>query len=244
MARRKKSVPHGYEGTPTNIVGDELNNPFFYIKNHRLSEKQKKFVELALDGAVEIMFINGPAGSTKTYMALYAALRLLAQNPELDILYVRTIAESADRNMGFLPGSADEKFNPYMLPLFDKLEEMLKVSDYQRLLHEKRIEAIPINFLRGANWRNKIVVADEAQNFTFKELTTLITRLGDASKLFICGDFMQSDINGKSGYRAMSDRFSDEESKEQGIHTFRFGVEDIKRSKLLKFIIKRLEESN
>lgn len=240
MARRKK-IHHDDESP---YIGEEINNPFFYIKNHRLTEKQKRFVDLALDSKTSIMFINGPAGSTKTYMAIYAALRLLSADKDLEISYVRTIAESADRNMGALPGDADEKFNPYMLPLKDKLEELLKVSDYQRLLHEKRIDAIPINFLRGANWRNKIVVADEAQNFTFKELTTLITRLGENSKLFICGDFMQSDINGKSGYRAMSDRFTDEESKSQGIHTFKFGVNDIKRSELLKFIIKRLEETN
>tara|TARA_Y100000593_G_scaffold77532_1_gene143581 strand:- start:455 stop:1177 length:723 start_codon:yes stop_codon:yes gene_type:complete len=240
MARKKRVLPEGAE----NLIGSELDNPFFYIKNHRLTEKQKRFVDLALNDETKIMFINGPAGSTKTYMAIYVALRLLAQDKNLEILYVRTIAESADRNMGALPGDADEKFNPYMLPLKDKLEELLKASDYQRLLQEKRIDAIPINFLRGANWRNKIVVADEAQNFTFKELTTLVTRLGENSKLFICGDFMQSDINGKSGYRAMSDRFADPESQEMGIHTFKFNVSDIKRSPLLKFIIKRLEDSN
>ena len=223
---------------------ERIRQPVLLHQKSQTYRKTKKFVELALEEKTKIMFINGPAGSTKTYMAIYAALRLLATDKNLDIQYVRTIAESADRNMGALPGDADEKFDPYMLPLKDKLEELLKTSDYQRLLQEKRIDAMPINFLRGANWRNKIVVADEAQNFTFKELTTLITRLGENSKLFICGDFMQSDINGKSGYRAMSDRFADDESKAKGIHTYRFGVADIKRSELLKFIIKRLEETN
>ena len=108
MARRKKIQQE--DSDP--IIGSELDNPFFYIKNHRLTDKQKKFVELALDDLTKIMFINGPAGSTKTYMAIYAALRLLAQDKNLDILYVRTIAESADRNMGALPGAADEKFDP------------------------------------------------------------------------------------------------------------------------------------
>ena len=201
MARRKRRIA---SDAPESLVGTELENPFFYIKNYRLTEKQKSFAELALADNTKIMLINGPAGSSKTYMAVYAALRLLAHSKEHELLYVRTIIESAERNMGALPGNADEKFNPYMLPLLDKLEELLKVSDYQRLLQEKRIDAIPINYLRGANWRNKIVVADEAQNFTFKELTTLITRIGEGTKIFVCGDFMQSDINGKTGYRAMS----------------------------------------
>ena len=239
MARKKVRSSEGAD-----FQTGEDHTPFFYINNHRLSDRQKEFVELALDPEVKIMLINGPAGSTKTYMAIYAALRLLSHEGPLDLLYARTIIESADRNMGALPGNADEKFNPYMLPLLDKLEEFLKPGDCHRLLAEKRIEALPVNFLRGANWINKIVVADEAQNFTFKELTTLITRIGNNTKLFVCGDFMQSDINGKSGYRGMCDRFGDPESKKMGIHTFKFGVEDIKRSAILKFIIKRLEQTN
>jgi phosphate starvation-inducible PhoH-like protein len=108
-------------------------------------------------------------------------------------------------------------------------------------LMDERVDALPINFLRGANWIDKIVVADEAQNFTFKELTTLVTRLGKNSKLFICGDFMQSDINGKSGFGPMYDLFNDEDSKLKGIHCFRFTKDDIMRDELLKFIIGKLE---
>ena len=87
---------------------------------------------------------------------------------------------------------------------------------------------MPINFLRGANWNNKLIVADEAQNFTFKELTTLITRLGEDSKLIICGDFMQSDINGKTGFNEMFELFCD-----VFVVVGRFLVK-IKRSKLCR----------
>lgn len=103
------------------------------------------------------------------------------------------------------------------------------------------MSAVPINFLRGASWQNKLVFADEAQNFTTKELTTLITRIGEDSKIIIGGDFFQSDINGKSGFKPTFDKFDDDESKEMGIHTFSFDESDIVRSKILKFIIKRLE---
>jgi phosphate starvation-inducible PhoH-like protein len=100
---------------------------------------------------------------------------------------------------------------------------------------------MPINYLRGSSWKNKVVIADEAQNFTYKELTTLITRIGDNCKLFICGDFMQSDINGKSGFAPMFDLFNDEESEEKGIYSFKFGKEDILRSSILKYIISKLD---
>ena len=189
----------------------------------------------------QIIFVSGPAGSTKTYMAVFSALRHLQKNEELDLLYVRTAIESAEKGLGAFR-TLEEKFNPYMAPLEDKLDEMLPKTTPIKddLIKSGRVQAMPINFLRGASWINKIVVADESQNFTFKELVTLITRIGDGTKLFICGDIMQSDINGKSGFKDMMDLFSDEESKEKGIHCFRFNEHDILEVKY-KNIVKKLK---
>jgi|TARA_B110000305_G_C19441149_1_gene641938 phosphate starvation-inducible PhoH-like protein len=217
----------------------------FKVNNLKLTEKQKLFLALALQEETNIMFVSGPAGSTKTYMAVYAALRHLSANDDLDMFYVRTIIESGDKGLGALPGSVEEKINPYMAPLQDKLIEMLppEKSARSELMESGRIQAMPINYLRGASWKDKIVVADEAQNFTFKELTTLITRLGKNSKLFICGDFMQSDIGSRTGYNDMFKLFNDPESEEKGIHCFGFTKEDILRSELQKYIIGRLEQT-
>ncbi len=217
----------------------------FKVNNLRLTDKQKIFLALALQEETNIMFVSGPAGSTKTYMAVYAALRHLSANDDLDMFYVRTVIESADKGLGALPGSVEEKINPYMAPLEDKLIEMLPQNKTVRkeLIDSGRIQAMPINFLRGASWKDKVVVADEAQNFTFKELTTLVTRLGHNSKLFICGDFMQSDINGKSGYADMFNLFKDKESEDNGIHCFSFNKNDILRSELQKYIIGKLEDN-
>jgi len=214
------------------------------VKNIGLTEKQKSLVRLGLDDNKKVIFITGPAGSTKTFMAVYCALKKLKQSDELDLMYVRTVIESAEKGLGALPGDIDEKVNPYMAPLDDKLRELLPPTTSVRseLIRTKRVQAMPVNFLRGASWVNKIVVADEAQNFTFKELTTLMTRLGENSQLFICGDYMQSDINGKSGFKDMFDLFDDEQSREKGIHCFAFGIEDIKRSEILKYIIKKINK--
>ena len=110
------------------------------------------------------------------------------------------------------------------------------------LFEEGIVSCAPINYLRGASWKNKIVLADEAQNFTKKELITLITRIGEDTKYFICGDLMQSDINGKSGLNEIAKIFDDEESKKNGIHVFTFDKKDILRSEILKFIISKLEK--
>ena len=214
------------------------------VNSLKLTERQKCFLSIAFREKTKIMFIAGPAGSTKTYMAVYSALRLLSAFEELDLMYVRTVIESAEKGLGALPGDIDEKFNPYMAPLEDKLFEMLPKNNTTKkeLLENGRVSAMPINYLRGSSWKDKIVIADEAQNFTYKELTTLITRIGDNCKLFICGDFMQSDINGKSGFAPMFDLFNDEESEEKGIYSFKFGKEDILRSNILKYIISKLDK--
>jgi phosphate starvation-inducible PhoH-like protein len=223
---------------------DQLRPPKITIKNLGLSEKQKTLVRLSLEENNKIIFISGPAGSTKTFMAVYCALKKLKADDSLDLMYVRTIIESADKGLGFLPGDIHEKLNPYMAPLDDKLRELIPPNSgvVEELMKKERVQAMPVNFLRGASWQNKIVVADEAQNFTFKELTTLLTRLGNNSQLFICGDYMQSDINGKSGFKSMFDLFNDESSKEKGIQCFSFGFEDIKRSKILSYIISKIEK--
>lgn len=213
------------------------------VQGKKLTEKQKVFLDLSLQDTTKIMFVSGPAGSTKTYIAVMSALRHLQKDNSLDLLYVRTAIESADKGLGALPGTIEEKFNPYMAPLEDKLAELLPSNTTIKndLLKSGRVQAMPINFLRGANWTNKVVVADESQNFTFKELVTMITRLGENSKLFICGDSMQSDINGKSGFTPMVNLFNDEESRSRGIQTFWFNESDILRSEILKYIVTKLK---
>jgi phosphate starvation-inducible protein PhoH and related proteins len=233
-----------HDKSKKNLVIPQLSQSV-HIHSFKLTEKQKRFLSIAFDPETKLMFVAGPAGSTKTYMAVYSALRLLSAAEDMDLLYVRTVIESAEKGLGALPGDIDEKFNPYMAPLEDKLYEMLPKNNTAKkeMLDSGRISAMPINYLRGANWRNKIVVADEAQNFTYKELTTLVTRIGENCKLFICGDFMQSDINGRSGFPYMFDLFNDKESVSRGIHAFRFGKEDILRSEILKYIISKLDSA-
>jgi phosphate starvation-inducible PhoH-like protein len=186
-------------------------------KKFKFTSKQVHFLDVLLNPDNSIIFVSGPAGTSKTYMSLYAAIQLMIQDKEKNLLYVRSIIESADKGLGSLPGDIAEKFDPFLMPLYDKLEEIIVPQDVVWLKNEQKISAVPVNFLRGASWVDKIVVADEAQNFTFKELTTLITRVGNGSKLIICGDFMQSDIIGKSGFQKIFNVFNDQESKEKGV---------------------------
>jgi phosphate starvation-inducible PhoH-like protein len=176
-------------------------------------------------------------------MAIYAALTLLNQRRVSDLIYIRSAVESSEAKLGFLPGEAEDKMAPYLAPLLDKLIELLPKGDIDYLKKDGRVSSIPVGFLRGLNWNTKVIISDEAQNMTFKELFTLITRTGEFSKVFILGDPEQSDINGKSGFVRMMSYFDDEESKANGIQVFKFTDDDIVRSGLVQFIIKKVRKT-
>ena len=241
MPRRKKK-PEIVNEDEIEKIRKSLTKTNIKLKKIALTEKQTQLLKIIFDNDSKIIFISGPAGTSKTYVAIYGALQLYNMNNERGITYVRTIAESGEKSLGALPGEMAEKINPYMMPMNEKLDELLIPGQASTLKEKEIVKGMPINYLRGASWRDEIVIADESQNFTFKELTTLMTRLGEGSKLIICGDPMQSDINGKSGFADMYSVFNDEESKEKGIHTFHFGPEDIKRSEILKFVIEKISK--
>jgi len=240
MPRRKKK-PEIVNEDEIEKIRKSLTKTNIKLKKIALTEKQTQLLKIIFDNDSKIIFISGPAGTSKTYVAIYGALQLYNMNNERGITYVRTIAESGEKSLGALPGEMAEKINPYMMPMNEKLDELLIPGQASTLKEKEIVKGMPINYLRGASWRDEIVIADESQNFTFKELTTLMTRLGEGSKLIICGDPMQSDINGKSGFADMYSVFNDEESKQKGIHTFHFGAEDIKRSEILKFVISKIQ---
>lgn len=212
------------------------------LEKQPLTEKQKEFISLALNKDVKMIFVSGPAGTSKTYLSVLASLKLMNERRVSDLMYIRSAVESSDSKLGFLPGESDEKMAPYLQPLIDKLDELLPISEVKSLQLDGRIESVPVGYLRGLSWNAKAIVADEAQNMTSKELLTLITRVGEFSKIFVLGDTDQTDIGSKSGFKKMFDIFNDEESKLNGIYTFSFDEDDIVRSKLVKFIIKKIKK--
>jgi phosphate starvation-inducible PhoH-like protein len=213
------------------------------IYKRELTSRQKEFLALAEDKSTKIIFVSGPAGTAKTFLSIFHALTMINEKRVSDLIYIRSAVECSDAKLGFLPGEADDKMSPYIQPLLDKLTEFLPKSDIDILLKEERVTGIPVGFLRGLNWNAKAIIADEAQNMTYKELLTLITRTGEFSKVFILGDPEQSDINGKSGFIKMVSHFDDDESRQNGIHVFRFTEDDIVRSGLVQFIIRKVKKA-
>lgn len=220
---------------------DKLKYDLNIRQRHNLTDKQDEVVDLMLDKKTKVLFLSGPAGVSKTFLAVYAGLLLLQKRSMSDIVYIRSVVESASKGLGYLPGSSDDKLAPFLMPLRDKLDELLPRAQVDQLIKEKRVEGVPIGHLRGASFNARFIIADESQNLDVKELTTLVTRLGEFSKLIVLGDPQQSDINGRSGFLPFYDLFNDETSRQNGIHCFSFTKEDIVRSGVLRYIVERLE---
>lgn len=212
------------------------------IKQFNFTERQKQLITTILDKKTKVVFISGPAGSSKTMLAAYTALRLLSENSKIEVNYIRTAIESSSRSLGYTPGTVAEKLMPYLAPLFEKLEELLPPQQANHLIQEEVIRAIPINFVRGASWINKFAIFDEAQNASFKEITTFLTRIGENTKLIILADPAQSDIS-NSGFQTMFNLFNNKESEEKGIFTFSLTELDIMRSEILKYIVSVLKHT-
>jgi len=251
--KRTRSTRRSIKKETAEEIRDSLNDNLFPInpikrqiklKQFPWTQKQKEFFKLALHPETKIVLVNGPAGTSKTLLATYCALQLLNMKTISDIMYLRSAVESSDKSLGYLPGSAEEKLRFFNLPFLDKLDELLESTRVEKLEQEGRISMFPVNFARGMNWQGKCIILDEAQNSTIKEITTVLTRLGEGSKCFILADPMQTDIkqgDKQHGFEKMFNLFSDQESIAQGINTFTFDEEDVMRSELVKYLTKKLK---
>ena len=214
------------------------------VKQFPWTDKQKDFFKIALHKDTKIVFVEGPSGTAKSLLSVYCGLQLLNMKVISDIMYLRSAVESSESKLGFLPGSAEEKLMFYNMPFLDKLDELLENTRIEKLQTEGRISMFPVNFARGMNWTNKCVILDEAQNSSMKEITTVLTRLGNETKCFVLADPMQTDLRSDrlcGGFEKLYKLFTDQESQQMGIHTFKFDEDDIMRSELCKFIVKKLK---
>jgi phosphate starvation-inducible PhoH-like protein len=251
-ARRQSGRIH-HESTTPEAGKQSDNSPYVFqrdkisfeltIKNLPWSEKQKEIIAKFLDKGTKVLLLKGPAGTSKTTLAMYCGLTLLNMKRVSDMVLVRSAVESSDSKLGFLPGTLDEKIAVYLTPFHDKFEELLCKAQLDKLQKDNRLTICPINFARGLHFSAKFVCADEVQNFSRKEIHTLMSRIGEFSKVFLCGDPDQSDLPyGKSGFNKVFELFNNDEAKEHGIFCMELGEEDIVRSELCKFITHKFKE--
>ena len=160
------------------------------------TEGQKRYVEAIRRNT--ITFGIGPAGTGKTYLAMAMAVAALKRHDVARIVLARPVVEAGE-SLGFLPGTLEEKLDPYIRPLYDALFDMFDVERATNLIGQGTIEIAPLAFMRGRTLNNAFVILDEAQNTTPDQMKMFLTRLGFGAKFVVTGDITQRDLMGENG---------------------------------------------
>jgi len=214
-----------------------FNKSVFMGLGVELTPKQHELYKVIRNGAFTI--VQGPAGTSKTFSACYAALGLLADEKIDKIIITKPLVEANEKTMGFLPGTMDEKIKPHMKSYFHNFEKILGKFLFETMLDAGKIEINVLNFMRGDTLDNAIMIIDEAQNLTMSEAMLWITRMGKTSKAVMMGDVSQYDINKRDAkFLTFIDILADLEE----VKHFAFTENDIMRHDLLKKIVERYEK--
>ena len=216
----------------TNVIDKPLKKKF-------LSEGQRKYFEALIEK--EIVLCTGPAGVGKSYVAMNAAIHLLADpsNSYEKIIIVRPAVE-AEEKLGALPGNVEEKLDPYIFPSYYLLNKIIGKESREKLKELEVIEVFALAYMRGMNIDHSILIFEEAQNATPKQMKLLLTRIGFNSKFFISGDLEQTDRYKDKTHTGLWDaieKFSD--IPEIGVH--KFDNKDIIRNPIITKILQKYD---
>jgi len=201
------------------------------------SPNQRQYME-----AIEkhdMTFAVGPGGTGKTYLAVAMAVSALLTKQVDRIILARPAVEAGER-LGFLPGTLQQKIDPYMRPLYDALYDMLDADKLERFLEKGIVEVAPLAFMRGRTLNDSFVILDEAQNTTSEQMKMFLTRLGFNSKAVVTGDVTQIDL--PVGRKSGLVEALEVTGRIEGIAFIKFDERDVVRHNLVQQIIKAYEE--
>ena len=201
------------------------------------SPNQRRYMECI--EKYDMVFAIGPGGTGKTYLAVTMAVSALLTKQVTRIILARPAVEAGER-LGFLPGTLQQKVDPYMRPLYDALYDMLDADKLERHLEKGIIEVAPLAFMRGRTLNDSFVILDEAQNTTSEQMKMFLTRLGFNSKAVITGDITQIDL--PSDRRSGLVEAVDVVGGIDGIAFVRFDERDVVRHNLVQQIIRAYDE--
>lgn len=204
---------------------------------------QQHYVDLLLDESVKIVFASGPAGTGKTMLAVQAGVKAFKERQVSKLIFTRPAVGVDDEQHGFLPGTINQKMEPWTRPLFDVVQEYYAPRDVAKMLEDQIIEVSPLAFLRGRTFKNAWIVFDEAQNSSVNQMKMVLTRLGENSKMVITGDLNQNDkkFANDNGLRDFVERLKC--SGSSAIASIDFGSRDIQRHPIVREVLKMYGEA-
>jgi phosphate starvation-inducible PhoH-like protein len=198
------------------------------------------------DDKTKLVVAIGPAGVGKTYMSVQHAISNFIKKDIDKIIITRPIV-SMGEELGYLPGDIKSKMHPWLIPIYDGFKEYLTVDSLNSYISNGEIEICPLAYIRGRTFHNCMMIADEVQNTTKLEMKTLLTRMGENSKLILTGDLMQSDIKGVNGLQDFLQKYtssiSDGKHDYGDIGVVHFDTSEVVRSELVKHVLEIYDQS-
>lgn len=238
----ENTVKHTYNNLK-NHIDNSFQNLIAITTNSGKPIKYKTYKQYLLSEIInknDLVFSIGPAGTGKTFLAVLLAVKALKNGEVKKIILTRPAVEAGE-SLGFLPGDLKEKINPYLMPLYDSLEDILGSEQVEKLIEKEIIEVIPLAYMRGRTLNDAFIILDEAQNTTDGQMLMFLTRLGYNSKMIVNGDLTQIDLNinkNKSGLVVAVDKLK----KIKGIDFIEFDNNDIVRNPIVSKIIDRFKK--
>lgn len=235
-AKRQINISNNNTNNNANVV--KINN--FLPKKTRSVEilprnrSQENYILKLLDPGKDIVFGIGPAGTGKTMLACQVGVKLFLEG-SIDRIVVTRPAVSADEELGFLPGTLEQKMAPWTRPIFDVFREYFYANEIEGMISEGVIEISPLAYMRGRTFKDAFIIADEMQNATPNQMKMLLTRIGNNSKMVVTGDLNQADRLKDNGLIDFISHLKDFEASR--IETVQFGQRDIERHPVVKEVL-------
>jgi len=233
-AKRASKKRTNFQQTNSNVV--EINTyqkkkPVTILPRNR---NQESYVLKLLDETKDIVFGIGPAGTGKTLLAVQVAVKLFKEGA-VDKIIVTRPAVSVDEDLGFLPGTLEQKMAPWTRPIFDVLKEYFSAREIEGMIEEGIIEIAPLAYMRGRTFKNSFILADEMQLSTPSQMKMLLTRLGEGSYMAVTGDLDQADRGPNNGLLEFLEKAKIQSS--QRISILRFSKTDIERHPVVQDVL-------
>lgn len=192
MGAKRKAQKQRTTNSYSNIVDFNFHQKKQSVTILPRNRNQESYVLKLLDDTKDIVFGIGPAGTGKTLLAVQVAVKLFKEG-KIDKIIVTRPAVSVDEDLGFLPGTLEQKMAPWTRPIFDVLREYFDARQIEGMIEEGIIEIAPLAYMRGRTFKNSFILADEMQNATQNQMKMLLTRLGENSMMAVTGDLAQAD---------------------------------------------------
>tara|TARA_B100000003_G_scaffold157846_1_gene143294 strand:- start:134 stop:847 length:714 start_codon:yes stop_codon:yes gene_type:complete len=218
----------------TNVVDLQVYQKKNQVTILPRNKNQETYMLKLLDRKKDIIFGIGPAGTGKTLIAVQVAVKLFKEG-RVDKIIVTRPAVSVDEDLGFLPGTLEQKMAPWTRPIFDVLREYFNAREISGMIDEGIVEIAPLAYMRGRTFKNAFILADEMQNATQNQMKMLLTRIGTGSKMVVTGDLAQADRLRDNGLIQFVEQLEAKEIARLDI--VRFAKGDIERHEAVREVL-------